>query len=393
MKTLAYIYDARYYKCGEDIYAAGVFDVNVWDRFLGGFDKIKVFGSIYNATPEQVKGLNKMNHPRVEYIHIPYIDSVPKLLKNLLVSNLIFVEELKKVDKVVLRVPGQLSLNAFRASKKMDKKVGLEVVGCPWDSYMNYGKIQGKILAPIFYLWMKNTVKNADYVLYVTQYFLQKRYPTKTSKVENASNVMITVPNDQVIKNKIASLSSSYEKKVLTLGIMGSFGVRYKGHKEILKAVASIKDKIDVNLTIQMIGPGDFQWVVDLAKKLNLSENISIKGKLKSGKQVIDWLKNIDLYVHPSKQEGLPRSVIEAMSQACPILASSVAGIPELIKKEYLHNPGDYKKLADQIINCTTSERNLFEMAKENYHNSKKYDSVLLSKKRNQFWEDFSNEA
>src|SRR5690606_36237089 len=128
-KTLGYIYDARYYKCGKDIYAAGVFDVNVWDRFLGGFDKIKVFGSIYNATPEQVKGLNKMNHPRVEYIHIPYIDSIPKLLKNLLVSNPIFVEELKKVDKVVMRVPGQLSLNAFRASKKMDKKVGLEVVG------------------------------------------------------------------------------------------------------------------------------------------------------------------------------------------------------------------------------------------------------------------------
>src|SRR5690606_33251107 len=145
--------------------------------------------------------------------------------------------------------------------------------------------------------------------------------------------VMVSVPDEQVIKNKIASISSSYEKKVLTLGIMGSFGVRYKGHEEILKAVARIKDKIDINIIIEMIGPGDFQWVVDLAKKLNLSENISIKGKLKSGKQVIDWLKNIDLYVHPSKQEGLPRSVIEAMSQACPVLASSVAGTPELLKE------------------------------------------------------------
>src|SRR5690606_37241717 len=110
--------------------------------------------------------------------------------------------------------------------------------------------IQGKILAPIFYLWMKNMVKNADYVLYVTQYFLQKRYPTKTTNVENASNVMVSVPDEQVIKNNIASISSSYEKKVLTLGIMGSFGVRYKGHEEILKAVASIKNKIDTKIII-----------------------------------------------------------------------------------------------------------------------------------------------
>ena len=392
-KTLGYIYDARYYRCGEDIYAAGVFDVNVWDRFLGGFDQIKVFGSIYDGTPEQVKGLNKMNHPQVEYIHVPYIDSVPKLLKNLLVSNPIFKEGLKKVDKVVLRVPGQLSLNAFGVSKKINKKVGLEVVGCPWDSYMNYGNIQGKILAPIFYLWMRKTVKNADYVLYVTKYFLQKRYPTKTANVENASNVMISVPDENIVKSKIESITNSYEKKVLTLGIMGSFGVRYKGHEEILKAVAKIKDKIDINIIIEMIGPGDFQWVVDLAKKLNLSENISIKGKLQSGKQVIDWLKKIDLYVHPSKQEGLPRSVIEAMSQACPVLASSVAGIPELIKEEYLHSPGDYKKLADQIVACTGDKKTLFEMVHKNYQNSLQYDSVVLSKKRNQFWKDFSNEA
>src|SRR5690606_8713778 len=99
---------------------------------------------------------------------------------------------------------------------------------------------QGKILAPIFYLWMRKTVKNADYVLYVTKYFLQKRYPTKTANVENASNVMISVPDENIVKSKIESITNSYEKKVLTLGIMGSFGVRYKGHEEILKAVAKI---------------------------------------------------------------------------------------------------------------------------------------------------------
>src|SRR5690606_5046795 len=257
---------------------------------------------------------------------------------------------------------------------------------------MNYGNIQGKILAPIYFLWLRRIVKNADYVLYVTKYFLQKRYPTNTNHTEHASNVEITIPDNEIINEKIRLIDSSFENGVVTLGIMGSFDVKYKGHEEILKALRLVKDKVNIIIRIEMIGPGDFQWVLDLAQTLDLSENLVVKGKLTSGKQVIDWLKNVDLYIHPSKQEGLPRSVIEAMSRATPILASSIAGIPELIRNEYLHRPGDYKKLAKQLKNCIANKEKLFEMAGENYGNSLEYDSKILSNKRKKFWKRFSHE-
>ena len=69
----------------------------------------------------------------------------------------------------------------------------MEVVGCPWDAYWNYS-LKGKIVAPFATYMMKRRVKSAPFVLYVTNKFLQKRYPTKGKKI-NCSNVELAEEN------------------------------------------------------------------------------------------------------------------------------------------------------------------------------------------------------
>src|SRR5690606_25360259 len=44
-----------------------------------------------------------------------------------------------------------------------------------------------------------------------------------------------------------------------------------------------------------------------------------------------DYLSSSDIFVLPSKDEGLPISIIEAMRAGLPVIATSVAGIPEMI--------------------------------------------------------------
>ena len=48
-------------------------------------------------------------------------------------------------------------------------------------------------------------------------------------------------------------------------------------------------------------------------------------------RDVSSLLSALDLYVHPSRFEGMPFAVLEAMAASCPIVASAVDGTRELI--------------------------------------------------------------
>lgn len=119
-----------------------------------------------------------------------------------------------------------------------------------------------------------------------------------------------------------------------------------------------------------------------------VSFNGLYRGQLASGDEVFNYLDELDIYLHPSKQEGLPRSVIEAMSRGCPVLASTVAGIPELLDEKYLHQPGDYKTLAEHLIHYLSDQNALLEMSKANFHKAKEYTAPVLNERRTQFWQE-----
>ena len=66
-------------------------------------------------------------------------------------------------------------------------------------------------------------------------------------------------------------------------------------------------------------------------QELNIAENVTFLGQI-SHKQIIAHLHQSQLHIHPSHHEGLPNSILEAMSAELPIIATHVGGIPELVK-------------------------------------------------------------
>src|SRR5699024_11881437 len=101
-----------------------------------------------------------------------------------------------------------------------------------------------------------------------------------------------------------------------------------------------------------------------------ISNRIKFKGTLEH-KDVFRWLESIDFYDHQSKQEGLSRAIIEAMSKGCPIFEANAGGIHELIDKEFIFDKGN----VNQIYNIfkSFSKYEISEQAINNYNNSKKY--------------------
>lgn len=103
------------------------------------------------------------------------------------------------------------------------------------------------------------------------------------------------------------------------------------------------------------------------------------------------FLDTVDIYIQPSKQEGLPRSVVEAMSRGCLCVGSRIAGIPELLSTKYLFNAGNVMQIAKILADIDKDQ--LKEQAKRNIKISGLYVSSILNERRRTFLEEFRDES
>ena len=378
---LLFVHDHRFYKENGDYYSSGSFPGNVWSRYLEHFSSIIIIG---RKLDKKNTGLVQSNTERVKFRLIQeYRNPLDEFLYSKKIDNNI-IDSLKQVDAVLVRLPSILGFRTINLCKKINKPYAIEVVGCAWDSYWYYGSFKGKLLALSHYGRMKNLIKDSEFTIYVTKSYLQNRYKT-IGYNSYASNVQINDNLDIVLHNhkKIISDNRKY-----IFGMLGNIDVYYKGYDIAIKALAYIKNDIP-DFILYIVGNGDGKNIKMLLKKYDLNNHVKILGPLKSGKEVFKFLDNLNIYLHPSLTEGLPRALIEAMSRGCPTLASSVGGIPELLNEKYLHQPGDYKELSKQIENYSTDKEKLLLMANENFIKAKEYTNSKLNKRRSQFFKNF----
>lgn len=288
-------------------------------------------------------------------------------------------DAIKNCDLVVGRVPSITAYRAYDCAKKLGKPFLAESMGCAWDAYWNHG-IVGKVIAPYMFYKMKSVVKNADFSLYVTNEFLQKRYPCKKPSVA-ASNVKVNVTPADVLEKRLDRISKT-DPKNITLVTTAAVYVKYKGQEYVIKAMPALK-KMGINVTYVLIGDGDQRYLRSVAKKCNVENNVIFTGRL-SLDEVFDQIDNADIYIQPSLQEGLPRSVIEAMSRGCPCLGARTAGIPELIDPECVFK----RKSAASIVKAITAMLNngLEKYASTNFKNASMYYEDVLDAKRNEYY-------
>lgn len=133
---------------------------------------------------------------------------------------------------------------------------------------------------------------------------------------------------------------------VLFLGLVG---VR-KGVYDLLpafkKALASAPD---LRLTIG--GNGEVDKAQALAQELGISDKVHFAGWV-SGADKLRLLSQAQVYTLPSHNEGLPVSLLEAMSWNVPVVTTRVGGIPELVRDGVdglLIDAGDQEALANAL--------------------------------------------
>ncbi|MDA2928790.1 glycosyltransferase [Acidobacteria bacterium AH-259-O06] len=119
-----------------------------------------------------------------------------------------------------------------------------------------------------------------------------------------------------------------------------------KGHRFLLEAVSNLRTSVP-KLRCWLAGDGPLRPRLEKqVKRLNIEQYVDFLG---FRSDVADLLNAADIYVLPSLSEGMPFGVLEAMSLGCPVVASSVNGVPEVIQEGItgrLVPPGDVQALS-----------------------------------------------
>ncbi|MEP3332266.1 glycosyltransferase family 4 protein [Sedimentitalea sp.] len=138
-----------------------------------------------------------------------------------------------------------------------------------------------------------------------------------------------------------------FGKRVLFVGRLGAV----KGVPLLLEAFASLATKHpDAQLTI--VGDGEDRSRLEAqAQTLRVAEAVDFVG-YQPQDAVAAFLEDADMLALPSFAEGVPVVLMEAMASRIPVIASRVAGVPELVQDGvtgFVIPPGDVKTLSERI--------------------------------------------
>ena len=323
-----------------------------------------------------------------DHVSFHLLDNINSPTKKLTQSSEVY-KQIKSLvmqtDRVIIRGPSEFGMMAAHAARELSKPYCVEMSGCAFDHTWHHGSWIGKLYAPLKYLRARHMIKHAARVLYVTERFLQRRYPHKGIHT-HASNVSLPDLNPDILQQRLERIQS--QTQPLTFGLIGNFNNHLKGLDIAFKALRQFK-KHNPDCHLKILGHGDPQkWAHDIAR-YELQDHVTFNAPVTLQTDVLSWLDTIDIYIQPSRHEGLPRALIEAMSRGCPALASDAGGTDELLDKTLIHKRSDHRALTKHMINVCHP----FEMTKHammNFKTAQRYTHTTLAPRRHDFYEGFT---
>lgn len=169
--------------------------------------------------------------------------------------------------------------------------------------------------------------KYAKVILTVSDGFTEKIKPfIKNGKIFTVKP-MISFNETDIVKQRELNIKDNI--KLLYLGRLD----KDKGVYELIEAMSKLNKD---NFKLEIVGDGiEKQNIAKEIKKLNLENNIILRGSITNKDKIREAYLNADLYILPTYHEGFPRTLYEAMIFGVPILTTFVGGIPGLMKDGY----------------------------------------------------------
>lgn len=289
-------------------------------------------------------------------------------------------------DAVIARLPGFIGSAALTIARRLHKPALTELVGCPWDAFRNHSAL-GMVAAPGMFALTRWHVWNSTHVLYVTKEFLQRRYPTRGLQL-GCSDVILDPINEEVRRLRMARIDSLKAGGVLRAATIGAVDVPYKKQDLVIRALGELR-RHGLTLEYWLIGGGDQRKLRLLARECGVDEQVRFFGSVPHA-EVSQLLDNVDVYVQPSLQEGLPRAMLEAMARGCLAIGTPVGGMPELLSPMWLVRP-KLEHVVERLKSVDPAA--LTTAADQSFRTASLYTMAILDEVRTRFYKDFLAEV
>jgi glycosyltransferase involved in cell wall biosynthesis len=107
-----------------------------------------------------------------------------------------------------------------------------------------------------------------------------------------------------------------------------------KGVDVLIDALARLRDAGDDCTDLALVGAGGaLETLRKQVQSLHLEPRVRFCGR-RSHEEISAWLSASDVFCLPSRREGCPNVVLEALASGRPVVASRVGGLPELVRPE-----------------------------------------------------------
>lgn len=252
-----------------------------------------------------------------------------------------FKNETEKYDYIIFQ-DIKSAAEYYRCVPPLERVKSILILHCSKEVYE-----QDKLLLPAVFhnkLWLnyinRNTklvFTNVDKLVYLSQRAVDHSpalYRKKTYIFNGEEDVL---PHEYVDLGSVVNFVS-----------VASMSWR-KGQELVIEAMSKLSKDVLVKTKYHLIGAGpQMQELEDTVVKYNLTENVIFYG---TRNDVQELLKRMDVFILPSKSEGLPMSIIEALRQGMYLVATDTGAIPEMIAP----NCGELvERDVEQIARCIT---------------------------------------
>jgi phosphatidylinositol alpha-1,6-mannosyltransferase len=355
-----------------------------WTRYLTAFDTVRVVARVKDV-PTITPGAHRVDGHAVEIWPIPYyVGPRQYLLRHTAITHAIRTAA-TPTDAVILRVPSPIGTLLATTRERQHLPYALEVVADPHDVYA-----PGVINHPAR-PWIRHRTTtqlqhqclHAIGVSYVTERALQRRYPAMPTVVTAGCSDVDLCAQSYAASPRAGRRSDGTVPRLISVG---SLKQPYKGIDTLLKALAHLTHH-GTTLHLTHIGDGRYRpQLQQLATQLGITHQTTFTGTLPAGQPIRQHLDNADLFVMPSRTEGLPRALIEAMARALPAIGTHIGGIPELLHPDDLVPPNNPTALATTIHTLITNPHHLNTASTRNLQRAHDFSAHTLNPRRTAYY-------
>jgi N-acetyl-alpha-D-glucosaminyl L-malate synthase BshA len=267
-----------------------------------------------------------------------------------LTSKMAEVAEFENLDLLHVHYAIPHAVSAYLAKEILRQKKDIKII-----TTLHGTDITLVGLEPNFLPLVNFSIEKSDAVTAVSRFLKEKtitQYDTKKEieVIPNFIDTEIYKPNPNC---KYREHIAPKGEKVL---IHTSNFRPVKRVADVIKIFDKVNKEIQSKLLLIGDGPDRFECE-QLARQLNISDRVKFLGKQDA---VVDILNASDLFLLPSQSESFGLAALEAMACGLPVIASSVGGIPELIKHNecgFISEIGDIDRMSKYAIELLTNEK------------------------------------